>query len=72
MPKNRIIYAGVLIIAASALLWLGATLLEKIKDFMIYFGVFGAALLVIGVLLETKKKSQEPESTSPSETNTAP
>lgn len=55
MPKNRIIYFGILVTAGAALLWIGAVFLDKIKDVLIYFGAAGVLMIVIGVILEARK-----------------
>ena len=55
MPKNRIIYFGILVTAGAALLWIGAVFLATIKDVLIYFGAAGVLLIVIGVILEARK-----------------
>ena len=66
MPKNRFIYFGILIIAATALLWLGAEILTKITYIFPWTGAVGALLIVIGVLMEAKKP-KEVEGAEPKE-----
>jgi len=67
MPKNKIIYFGVLIVAGTALLYVGAVFLSKIKDILPYFGLAGILLIVIGVVMELQKnkKPVEPGPTDP-------
>lgn len=60
MPKNRVIYFGVLVTAGSALLWVGAVFLEKIKDVLIWFGLVGVAMIVAGVIPEARKNKATP------------
>jgi hypothetical protein len=55
MPKNRIIYFGILVTAGAALLWIGAVFLATIKDVLIYFGAAGVLMIVMGVILEARK-----------------
>jgi hypothetical protein len=56
MPKNRLIYYGVLFIAASALLWLGAELARLVAWILPYTGGFGVLLIILGIALELRKK----------------
>lgn len=65
MPKNRIIYLGVLVTAGSALLWVGAVFLAAIKDQLIWFGLVGIALIVTGVILEARKGKIPPADADP-------
>lgn len=55
MPKNKVIYWGVLIAAGASLLWVGAVFLAQIKDILPYFIFFGVATIVAGVVLELRK-----------------
>jgi hypothetical protein len=52
MPRNRWIHYGVLIIAASALIWLGAWFTKRVEWILPYTGVAGAVLIVLGVAME--------------------
>ncbi len=66
MPNNKIIYFGVLIVAGTALLYVGAVFLSKIKDVLPYIGLFGILMIVIGVVIEIQKsKKGGPEGTPP-------
>lgn len=56
MPKNRIIYAGVVIIVASVLLWIGAELAKRVAWLLPWLGGAGVLLLVVGVALEIKDR----------------
>jgi hypothetical protein len=58
MPKNRFIYFGILIVAATALLWLGAEILTKIVYIFPWTAGVGALLIVIGVLMEARKPKE--------------
>lgn len=58
MPKNRIIYSGVVVIVATALIWLGAELTKRIEWLLPYTAIAGAILLVTGVAQELARKRQ--------------
>jgi hypothetical protein len=62
MPRNRIIYIGILVLLATAVLWLGIQL-RRIEWLLPYVTVVGVALVVIGFLYElwkSRKKNQGP------------
>jgi hypothetical protein len=52
MPKNRIIYAGVVVVVATVLVWLGAELTKRIEWLLPYAAAAGVILLVAGVAQE--------------------
>lgn len=52
MPKNRIIYAGILVIAATALLWGANWILARVSWALPYVAVIGVVLIVAGVIIE--------------------
>jgi uncharacterized iron-regulated membrane protein len=56
MPTNRFIYFGILIIAASALLWAGAWLAKQVDWLLPYTGLAGLLLIIAGLAIEIKKK----------------
>ena len=60
MPKNRVIYVGLLLIAASALIWLGALLARFILDSGIlpWTGGLGVLLVIVGMVLEARKQKE--------------
>jgi hypothetical protein len=60
MPKNRVIYFGLLLVAASALLWLGALLARFILDSGIlpWAGGAGVLLIIIGMIIEARKPNE--------------
>ncbi|MCG3153654.1 MAG: hypothetical protein DKINENOH_00244 [bacterium] len=63
MPKNRIIYIGLIVFVASALLWIGAELTKRIDWLLPYTAGAGAGalLIVFGFLQETwKSRSLKP------------
>jgi hypothetical protein len=56
MPQNKIIYAGVVVIVATVLLWLGAELTKRIEWLLPWLGGAGVVLLLVGVALEIKNR----------------
>lgn len=56
MPTNKVIYIGVIVIAASALLWLGAQIAKQAEWLLPYTGVAGVILIFVGLFMEIKKK----------------
>lgn len=56
MPTNKIIYVGLLVIAASALLWVGAWLAKQVDWLLPYTGIAGILLVIVGMFTEVKKK----------------
>jgi len=58
MPKNKFIYVGVLIVAGTALLWLGAEILTKITYIFPWTLALGVLLIVGGVFLEGRKPKE--------------
>lgn len=58
MPKNPILRLGVYVVAACALLWLGAVVLAKLIQIFIYVGIAGVVMIVIGVLVEWQKSKK--------------
>lgn len=58
MPKNSIMYLGVLIVAASALLWLGAQITKMVEWALPWAGGVGVVLIIAGVFMELRKRAQ--------------
>jgi hypothetical protein len=56
MPRNRLMYYGVLIVAASALIWIGAWLTRRIEWILPYTGMVGVFLIVTGVAIEFRNR----------------
>jgi hypothetical protein len=54
MPKNKIIYCGILVVAATALMWLGAEVAKRIEWIFPYTAIAGAALIVAGIIVESR------------------
>ncbi|MDW8052748.1 MAG: hypothetical protein RMJ83_09765 [Armatimonadota bacterium] len=67
MPRNRAIYLGVLIVAASALIYIGGQIIRFIEWFLPWAAGVGVALILIGLYSELQKnrkpKSVETDST---------
>ena len=61
MPTNKLIYFGVIVIAASALLWLGAELAKRVEWILPYAAIAGVLLVLIGLFMELKKKKEVEE-----------
>jgi len=59
MPKNVMLYLGTLIVAASALLWLGAKLTQMVEWILPYTAGAGVLLLIIGLVFESRKDSSK-------------
>jgi len=52
MPKNRLMYIGIVLIVAGASLWVGAELTRRIEWMVPYISGAGILLVVLGVVLE--------------------
>lgn len=65
MPKNKVIYWGVMVTVGSALLWVGAVFLSKIKDMLPFFVLGGVAIIVAGVALELRAKKGNGDASPP-------
>ena len=52
MPKNKLMYFGVLVVVASALLWIGIEAGKRIEFFLPWAGGAGILMLVAGVFVE--------------------
>ncbi len=59
MPKNRWIYVGILFVAAAALIWAGTELGKRIEAAVPYAGLLGAVLIIVGLVIESKKKKEQ-------------
>lgn len=55
MPKNRVIYWGIVILVATVLLWLGAQLTKRIEWILPYTGGLALAMIVGGFIYELWK-----------------
>lgn len=58
MPRNRVMYLGVLVVAASALLYLGGMLIKLIEWFLPWSAGAGVALILIGLWMELQKNKK--------------
>jgi len=52
MPKNRLMYIGIVLIVAGASLWAGAELTRRTEWLVPYIGGAGILLVVLGVVAE--------------------
>ncbi len=55
MPTNKVIYLGILIVAASALLWAGYQITNIALLILPWSGGLGALIIVIGLVMELRK-----------------
>jgi len=60
-------YIGVLVLAASVLLWLGAVLLRNIEWILPWSAGVGVALILIGMAMELRKSARAKSSTAMAE-----
>lgn len=71
MPKNKVIYIGILVIVASALLYIAAEFTALVKPILPWTGGTGVLILLAGVFMELRKdsmaKQEEKGSTSKTE-----
>ncbi|GBC93362.1 hypothetical protein HRbin15_01853 [bacterium HR15] len=65
-------YLGVLVLAASVLLWLGAALLRKIEWILPWSAGVGIALILVSMAMELRKSAQTKSSTAAVEQPTEP
>ena len=59
--KNRWIHLGILIVVASALIWLGAELSKRIEWILPYTAGVGVLLIVAGFAMERRRHSSARE-----------
>lgn len=71
MPKNKVIYWGVMVTVGAALLWVGAVFLSTIKDILPFFVLFGVAMIVAGVVLELRAKKASNSNGNGADTNSS-
>jgi uncharacterized membrane protein YfcA len=57
MPKNKLLYLGLLVVAAAALIYIGAWLATYLLPAVPYAIAVGAVLIIVGLVLESKKKA---------------
>jgi|GEM_PF-816127 hypothetical protein len=58
MPRNKVMYVGVLVLTASVLLYLGAVLLRNIEWILPWSAGVGVALIILGLAMELRRKAQ--------------
>lgn len=71
MPKNKLIYYGVLLVAAAALLYLGYYVFSNAMTFMIAVAAIGVVLIVVGLVIEAQK-GKSPETDKSENTDPQP
>lgn len=62
-------YAGILLIAASAVLWVAAQILKRVEYALFTVAIIGVILVVVGMVLEAREGK---EALKPSETSGEP
>lgn len=55
MPKNRFMYAGILLIAASAVLWVAAQILKRVEYALFTVAIIGVILVIVGLVMEARE-----------------
>ncbi len=58
MPKNRLLYIGIIVVVSTALVWLGTQLLKPVEWLLPYTGIIGVLFLIAGmvqVIMEKRK-----------------
>jgi hypothetical protein len=68
MPKNKLIYYGILLVAATALLGLGYYIIDKARPFVYGVAGIGLVMIILGMVMEAQKK-KEPEEGKPQNPN---
>jgi len=63
--KNRWIHLGILIVVASALIWLGAELSKRIEWILPYTAGVGALLIIGGFVMDWRRRSNPGEPDPP-------
>jgi membrane-bound ClpP family serine protease len=58
MPRNRLMYIGVLVLAAAALLYIGGQVIRTIEWFLPWAAGIGVALILIGLFMEMQKSGK--------------
>lgn len=58
MPRNRFIYVGVLVVGASALLYIGGQIIRTIEWFLPWSAGVGVALILLGLFVEMRKSGK--------------
>lgn len=68
MPKNKLIYYGILLVAATALIFLGYYIIDQAKGFVIGVAAIGIIMIILGMVMESQKK-KEPQEGKPENPN---
>ncbi|GIV06888.1 MAG: hypothetical protein KatS3mg017_0090 [Fimbriimonadales bacterium] len=58
MPRNRLMYIGVLVLAAAALLYIGGQVIRTIEWFLPWAAGIGVALILMGLFMEMQKSGK--------------
>jgi len=68
MPKNKLIYYGILLVAATALLGLGYYIIDQARTFVYGVAAIGIIMIILGMVMESQKK-KGPEDGKPQNPN---
>lgn len=58
MPRNKLMYIGVLVVAAAALLYIGGQVIRTIEWFLPWAAGIGVALILVGLFIEMQKSGK--------------
>lgn len=61
MPKNKLIYYGILLVAAAALLYLGYYIFTKAMAVVIGVASIGIIMIIVGMAMESQKRKASEE-----------
>lgn len=61
MPKNKLIYYGILLVAAAALLYLGYYVFSKAMAVVIAVAAIGIIMIIVGMAMESQKRKEAQE-----------
>lgn len=64
MPRNKWIYYGVLLVAASALIYIGGRLISLIEWILPWTAGVGVTMILIGLLTEMQKNNKPASASS--------
>jgi len=74
VPTNKLLYVGILVVAASALLWVGVQVGKLLEWFLPWAAGAGIVMIVVALVTESRKAARPgpppPPSTNPPEDGT--
>ncbi len=72
MPKNKLIYYGLLVILGTAACWLGLWLTTRVEFILPYTLGAGILMVIGGAFLESKKPKEDPGAPTSGESSPGP